>query len=112
MARQSTDHSQPLSPVSVDTKAEPRDDEWVGLWPFIWILFGFKVAMLVCIVWFATRSREDLSILAATHWFFMLIPIFAVMGPLAYQWRVRRVRRRRARLQAQECMLDELRNTR
>ena len=112
MTWQSTDHSPPLSPSSVDAAPEPSDDEWVGLWPFIWILFGFKLAMLICIVWFATRSREDFSILAATHWFFLLIPFFAVMGPLAYQWRVRRVRRRRAQLQAQEWMVDELRSTR
>ena len=111
MSQQSTDHSPPLSPSPVGTVPEPSDDEWVGLWPFIWILFGFKVAMLICIVWFATRSREDISILAATHWFFLLIPMFAVMGPLAYHWRLRRVRRRRAQLQAQEWMVDELRNT-
>ncbi len=111
MSQQSTDHMPPLSRPTVDTESEPSDDEWVGLWPFIWILFGFKVAMLLCIVWFATRSREDVSILAATHWFFLLIPMIAVMGPLAYQWRVRKVRRRRAQLQAQEWMVDELRNT-
>jgi hypothetical protein len=112
MSQQSTDHSPPLSPSPVDAIPEPDDDEWEGLWPFIWILFGFKVEMLICIVWFATRSREDFSILAATHWFFILIPMFAVMGPLAYQWRVRKVRRRRAQLQAQEWMIEELRNTR
>jgi hypothetical protein len=112
MTQQSTDQSPPQSSVSIDTDRDPSDDDWEGLWPFIWILFGFKVAMLVCIVWFATRSREDISILAATHWFFLLIPMFAVIGPLAYQWRLRKVRRRRAQLQAQEWMIDELRNTR
>ena len=112
MTQQSTDQSPPRSSVSIDTDRDSSDEEWEGLWPFIWILFGFKVAMLVCIVWFATRSREDVSILAATHWFFLLIPMFAVIGPLAYQWRLRKVRRRRAQLQAQEWMVDELRNTR
>jgi hypothetical protein len=110
MAQQSVDHFPPPTPRTTDPQPEPRDDEFVGLWPFIWILFGFKVVMLLCIVWFATRSREDVSILAATHWFFMLIPMIAVMGPLAYQWRVRKVRRRRARLQASEWMVDELRD--
>ena len=112
MTQQSTDQSPPQSSVSIGTDRDPSDDDWEGLWPFIWILFGFKVAMLICIVWFATRSREDVSILAATHWFFLLIPMFAVIGPLAYQWRLRKVRRRRAQLQAQEWMVDELRNTR
>jgi len=111
MSQQSTDHLPPLSRPTVDTQPDSEEDEWAGLWPFIWILFGFKVAMLICIVWFATRSSEDLSILAATHWFFLLIPMFAVIGPLAYQWRLRKVRRRRAQLQASEWMVDELRDT-
>jgi hypothetical protein len=112
MAQQSVDHVPPITPRTAETETEPRDDEFVGLWPFIWILFGFKFAMLICIVWFATRSRSDFSILAATHWFFLLIPMIAIMGPMAYQWRVRKVRRRRAQLQASEWMVDELRDTR
>src|SRR6478672_796157 len=63
MSQQSTDQMPPLSRPTVDTESEPSDDEWVGLWPFIWILFGFKVAMLLCIVWFqeASRSARHLS---------------------------------------------------
>ena len=103
MTQQSIDHMPPMSRPLVAADPEPRDDEFIGLWPFIWILFGFSI------LWFATRSREDMSVLAATHWFFLLIPMFAVMGPLGYQWRVRRVRRKRAQLQAAEWMRDELR---
>ena len=111
MTQQSIDQMPPMARPVVEAGAEPRDDEFIGLWPFIWILFGFKLIMLLSILWFATRSREDMSVLAATHWFFMLIPMFAVMGPLGYQWRVRRVRRKRAQLQAAEWMVDELRKT-
>ena len=111
MTQQSTDQSPPMATNPVEMKQEPRDDEFVGLWAFVWILFGFKAIMLVAIVWFATRSSEDMSVLAATHWFFLLIPILAVAGPLMFQMRLRKVRRKRAALQASEWMVDELRNT-
>src|SRR5687768_8477678 len=112
MTQRSIHHSPPLSPASVDTEPPPRDDEFVGLWTFVWILFGIKVAMLIVILWFATRSSEDMSLLAATHWFFLLIPVLAVAGPLLFQARLRKVRRKRAQLQASEWMVDELRDSR
>lgn len=111
MTWQSTDQISPLTDTSFDAKPEPRDDEFVGLWAFVWILFGFKAVMLLAILWFATRSSEDMSVLAATHWFFLLIPALAIAGPLMFQMRLRRVRRKRAELQASEWMVDELRNT-
>ena len=112
MTRQSTNQVSPQAELLADPKPEPRDDEFVGLWAFVWILFGFKLIMLLAILWFATRSSDDMSVLAATHWFFMLIPILAIAGPLMFQMRLRKVRRRRAALQASEWMVGELRNTR
>jgi len=112
MTQQSIDNAPPVPTTSVDTKPPPRDDEFTGVWTFVWILFGCKFAMLIAILWFATRSSQDISLLAATHWFFLLIPALAVAGPLLFQARLRKVRRKRAQLQAAEWMVDELRNTR
>ena len=95
--------------------SQPRrqaEDEAFSIWPFVWILFGFKLATATIIWWFAAGSSGTYSILAGTHWFWLLIPILAMSGPAAYQWRLRRVRRKRARLQAAELMVDELRPTR
>jgi hypothetical protein len=112
MTEQSIHQAPPLSPRSVDSEPPPRDDEFTGVWTFVWILVGVKLAMLIAIVWFAARSKADLSLLAAMHWYFLLIPIGAIAGPLLFQARLRRVRRKRAQLQASEWMVDELRNTR
>jgi hypothetical protein len=97
-------------PVNIARKRD--EDELIGLWPFIWTLFAFKFVTALIIWWFAAGSEGTYSILAGTHWFWLIIPIIAMSGSIGYQWRVRRVRRRRARLQAAEWMVDELRATR
>lgn len=102
----------PVPTVPIETKAPPRKpQELTSVWPFVWILFGFKFATALIIWWFAAGSEGTYSILASTHWFWMIIPLLAMAGPAAYQWRLRRVRRKRARLQAAEWMVDELRST-
>ena len=112
MAQQSIDNAPPLSRPTVSTKPPPRDDEFTGVWTFVWIIVGVKLAMLIAIVWFAARSSADMSLLAAMHWYFLLIPMLAIAGPLLFKLRLRKVRRKRAQLQASEWMVGELRNTR
>lgn len=110
MSWQASDRSPPVTPL--ERNAPGGSEEWIGLWPFIWILFGFKLATALIIWWFAAGSEGRYSILAGTHWFWLAIPIAAMSGPAVYQWRVRRVRRKRARLVAAEWMVDELRPAR
>jgi hypothetical protein len=98
------------APVNITPKHD--GDELIGLWPFVWTLFAFKFVTALIIWWFAAGSEGTYSILVGTHWFWMIIPILAMSGSVAYQIRVRRVRRKRARLQAAEWMVDELRSTR
>jgi hypothetical protein len=109
MTWQSSDQRPPIVAAQSGQSAPDRSEEWIGLWPFVWILFGFKLATALIIWWFAAGSEGSYSILAGTHWFWLAIPILAMSGPAAYQWRLRRVRRKRARLQAAEWMVDELR---
>ena len=110
MEQRTIDRSPPQSPDrAVTVKPPPSGEEHVNPWPFIWTLFAFKLVTLVATWWFAIRSSETNAVLGATHWFWVIIPLVAVSGPFLYQWRVRRVRRKRARLQAAEWMVDELR---
>ena len=108
--------SKGLPPVTeeapVNITPQQDEDELIGLWPFVWTLFAFKFVTALIIWWFAAGSEGTYSILVGTHWFWMIIPILAMSGSVAYQIRVRRVRRKRARLQAAEWMVDELRSTR
>jgi hypothetical protein len=112
MTQQSINKSPPVSTTSVDFQPPPRDDGLPGVWTFVWILFTVKFMMLAVILWFAAGSSEDMQLLAAMHWFFLPIPILAIAGPLLFRMRLRKVRRKRAQLQASEWMMDELRTTR
>jgi hypothetical protein len=80
-------------------------------WAFLWVLFGFKI-VTVGMIWYAatsTHSRE-LPFLVATTWYWFLIPIAAVAGPLLYRWRLIQMRRRRDELRGAEWM-DHRRET-
>ena len=81
-----------------------RDDR-TAVWAFVWILFGFKAATALVIWWAAARSSEATTILAGTHWFWLILPTLAVAGPVAYQLRVRRVRRRVRELRRSEWLV-------
>ena len=89
------------------TREQRRDrDDKATAWAFVWILFTFKAATALVIWIVAARSAEASAILGATHWFWLILPIVAVAGPLVYQVRVRRVRRRRRALQRAEWLVS------
>jgi hypothetical protein len=97
---------------SLDIKVDQRtaeqkqqDDEHVTVWTFLWVLFAFKIATVIAIIW-AARSWEAGAMVSATTWPFLIIPTVALAGPLVYWVRVRRVRARRAQLLRSEWMLD------
>lgn len=105
-----TRHSIGQAPVT--TRPPPPEEEHASIWPYVWILFVFKFVTVGATWWYASRSSEATSILAVTHWFWLFIPLVAIAGPLLFQVRLRKVRRRRAALQASEWMVDELRGNR
>ena len=72
------------------------------VWAFVWILFGFKMVTIGIIWYVAAGSGESLSMIAITTWYWLIIPVAAIVGPLAYRWRMIRMRRRREQLQQAE----------
>ncbi len=89
------------------TQKQRRDkDDRATVWAFVWILFAFKAATALIIWIVASRSAEATSILAGTHWFWLILPMIAVAGPLVYQVRVRRVRRRVRVLRRSEWLVS------
>ncbi len=84
---------------------EQQHDESGAIWAFLWILFAFKMATVVAVLYF-TRERNSNLILSATTWYWF--PLFAVLfaAPVTYHFRVRKVRRKRAELLRQEFMVD------
>jgi len=88
------------------TQRREKDDR-TTVWAFVWILFTFKAATAVIIWVVASRSTEASTILAGTHWFWLILPMIAVAGPLVYQVRVRRVRRRVRALRRAEWLVSQ-----
>jgi FtsH-binding integral membrane protein len=81
-------------------------DEKSTVWAFVWTLFAFKIVTIVATFWAAAGSFEAGMILLATNWFWLVIPVFAVAGPLAFHYRLRKARRRRLKMVRSEWMID------
>ena len=96
---------------ALDPFAEPdaseSDDDRATVRTFLWVLFFFKIVTVVATVWAAGWSSEARMILSITTWPWLIIPALALSGPLVYEYRVRKVRRRRAELQLSEWMIGE-----
>lgn len=76
------------------------------LWAFLWILLVFK-AFTLGILFVYTDSAEVKHLVSATAWPWLLIPGFAIAGPVGYRWRLLRQRRQRERLRKSEWMIEE-----
>lgn len=74
-------------------------------WAFLWTLFAFKIATLG-IIWYAatSTSSHEISFIIATTWYWFLIPIVGISGPLLYRWRLVQQRRKRQALRNAEWM--------
>jgi hypothetical protein len=89
------------------TKEQKRsEDERSTVWAFLWTLFFFKIVTILVIFWAAAGSTEAGIVLLATNWIWILIPAFAIGGPLLFHHRLRKVRRRRAAMLREEWMLE------
>jgi Flp pilus assembly protein TadB len=82
-------------------------DARATVWAFLWILFGFKIVTIGIIWYVAAGSGESLSMIAITTWYWLIIPVAAIVGPLAYRWRMIRMRRRREQLREAEWNTGE-----
>lgn len=92
--------------ASRDADARKESDERSTVWAFVWTLFLFKLATAIAILWAAGWTGEAGIILGATHWFWLFLPTFAVAGPVAFHYRLRRIRNRREELRRAEWMIE------
>ena len=82
-----------------------EEEEEGGAWAFLWLLFAFKLATIAVIFYYHQTWEAGLVLGAASwHWAVMLIPLLA--GPIAFHYRLRRVRAKRELLRRAEWMLD------
>lgn len=93
-----TTYQEPLPP--------PREEDHSAGWAFLWVLFAFKMAT-VFLIWWASRSYSTGVFLVATTWFWMVIPALALAAPMAFRWRLIKMRKRRAALQRSEWLLND-----
>lgn len=91
---------------SPSAKQKQAEDEKTTVWVFIWTLFVFKILTIAAIIWAAEGSGEASIVLLATNWFWVLIPMFVIAGPLLFHYRLRKVRRRRKAIVRSEWMLE------
>ena len=98
-----SDYSQRHSDILAQQDAEAKDeaDAKQVVHVFLWTLFVFKLATLGALLYWA-GGREFWVILGATSWPWIVIPAVALSGPIGYQIRLRRVRRKREALRRSE----------
>ena len=88
------------------SEQELADEERSTAWAFVWILLAFKIATILATFWAAAGSMDAAIVLMATNWVFLVIPMFAIWGPIIFHYRLRRARRNRATMLRSEWMLD------
>lgn len=80
-------------------------DDHVPVWAFLWTLFVFKI-VTVAVVIYLNPGLTTMIFAVATTWFWMIIPILALAGPLTFRWRLRKLRKRREAFRRSEWLLD------
>ena len=99
----------PTTTVRPTTYREPtppaKPDDQVPVWAFVWTLFGFKMAVVAIIVYQQHDHLTNLLLLATT-WFWVIVPVAALTGPVLFRWRLMKLRRRRTALRRSEWLLD------
>lgn len=80
----------------LERERREEDDARRAVWGFLWTLFWFKIGTIAIIWYVAAGSGEDLVVIMMTTWYWLVIPIVAISGPVLFRWRMMRVRRQRA----------------
>ncbi len=86
----------------LELERREENDARRAVWGFLWILFFFKIVTVGVIWYVAAGSGESLSMIFITTWYWLVIPVAAISGPLLFRWRMIQVRKRRERLKAAE----------
>ncbi|GIW05885.1 MAG: hypothetical protein KatS3mg060_0690 [Dehalococcoidia bacterium] len=82
------------------------DNGRAALWTMLGVAVAFKLFGALLILQ-ADQSQSAIAFVAATHWPFLL-PIFLLLGPAVWWWRLLRARAKRRRLIAAEWREDDL----
>lgn len=85
---------------------QQENDARRAVWGFLWTLFFFKLATIGVIMWVTAGSGETFSMIFITTWYWLVIPVAGISGPLLLRWRMIRLRRQREALQQAEFRAD------
>ena len=92
--------------AALEQERKEEAEARVTLWVFLWTLFVFKIATVALVIYIASASGESLGLALSTTWYWLVIPILAITGPVLYRWRLMAQRRRREALRNAEWMVD------
>jgi hypothetical protein len=84
--------------ASLERERKEAADSRIAVWGFLWTLFAFKILTVGVIWWAATGTGESFAMILATTWYWLIIPIGAITGPLLVKWRMIKLRKRRQQL--------------
>ncbi len=99
-------HSPDRALKQLERERREESDARATVWAFLWVLFGFKIATVGIIWYVAAGSGESLTMIAVTTWYWLVIPVGAISGPLLFRWRMIKMRRRREELRQAEWRED------
>lgn len=84
--------------ATLERERKEEADSRTAVWGFLWTLFAFKI-LTIGVIWYAaTGTGESLAMIAATTWYWLIIPIAAITGPLLVKWRMIKLRKKRQHL--------------
>ncbi len=84
--------------ATLERERKEEADSRTAVWGFLWTLFAFKILTVGVIWWAATGTGESFAMIAATTWYWLLIPIAAITGPSIVKWRMIKLRKKRQHL--------------
>jgi hypothetical protein len=103
--------SHPISPADralkrLEAERKRDADGQSAAWVFLWTLFVFKMITVGIIIYAASGTGESLVVVLSTTWYWFIIPVLALAGPMLIRWRMIKLRRRREQLRASEWNVD------
>jgi len=91
-------------------EAAEQDELKRAAWNMFWLMVGGKFVIMIAIAvvgfYHLQPGQRNLSVLVLLNWSWILLTGVLVAGPVAYWWRLRRVRRKRAALIRAEWQVD------
>ncbi len=99
----------PRLPTRLRGEAAEQAELKRAAWNMFWLMVGGKFVIMVAIAivgFHHLHPGRNISVLVLLNWSWILLTGVLVTGPIAYWWRLRRVRRKRAALIRAEWHVD------